>query len=130
MHTESSTPTLVAHFSLPGLPKTTNSIGRMHFSFKMKEAKLWRNRTAAHVINSVEKPLKTATLILTRHSSREPDFDGLVSSFKHIIDGLVEGGLLADDKSSNIGQPTYKWVKCGTKKGHIEVQIFSTEKGP
>lgn len=64
-----------------------------------------------------------AKLTLTRYSSKEPDFDGLCSSFKNVIDGLVEAGVIIDDKMSVIGQPTYAWVKCPPKKGKIKVVV-------
>ena len=68
-------------------------------------------------------PLQSATLALTRYSAREPDFDGLVSSFKHVIDGLVRSGIIADDKPSIIGQPAFYWHKTAPKNGHILIQV-------
>lgn len=69
------------------------------------------------------EPLERAHLILTRHSSSEPDFDGLAVSFKPVIDGLVEAGVLANDKSGNIGQPEYRWFKAPMKMGFITVEV-------
>lgn len=68
-------------------------------------------------------PLEKAKLTLERHSSVEPDFDGLVSSFKFIIDGLVDCGVLIGDKTSVIGRPDYQWVKASPKKGKIVVIV-------
>lgn len=68
-------------------------------------------------------PLKKAKLTLTRHSSYEPDFDGLVSSFKQIIDGLVEAKILENDKRENIDVPCYLWKKALRGHGKITVRI-------
>ncbi len=69
------------------------------------------------------EPLERAKLTLTRCSSREPDTDGLVSCFKHVVDGLVEAKVLADDRPSNIGIPDYRWEKCSNKLSRIKVQV-------
>lgn len=68
--------------------------------------------------------MATARLQLIRHSQTEPDFDGLVSSFKPIIDGLVISGVLENDRSANIGQPDYHWEYAPPKAGKITVRIF------
>ncbi len=73
-----------------------------------------------------EKPLKKARLVLTRYSSNSPDFDGLVSSFKHVIDGLVDAGVIQNDKFENIGAPEYVWEKCGRRAGKITVEVFES----
>lgn len=116
-------------FTLNGLPKTTNAGGRLHWAAKAKEAKLWRKRvclTVASLNAAPKEPLKKATLTLTRRSAVEPDFDGTVSSFKHILDGLVDAGVIVDDKPSIIGQPTYKWEKVSKNLGHVHVIVEET----
>jgi hypothetical protein len=111
-------------FELLGLPKTTNSGGRAHWSVKAKEAKKWINLVWIHCRPRMPPtPLTLARLTLTRFSSQEPDFDGLVSSFKHVIDGLTACGVIASDKMSCIGQPIYKWEKIGLRKGKIRVTV-------
>lgn len=127
-------------FTIEGLPKTTNGNARRHWRALHNEAKTWKK----HVLDAEKKtswhtkasddppkalinpcPLDKAKLTLTRFSSSEPDWDGLVSSFKHVIDGLVEAGVIVDDKMSVIGQPQYFWVKCAPKKGRIKVEVES-----
>jgi hypothetical protein len=111
-------------FSLPGLPATTNSGGRTHWAVKVKEANMWKRLVGLAASNKRPlKPLKKAKLMLVRYSSSECDFDGLVSSFKHIIDGLVESGILENDKPSNIGQSQYLWEKAPPKNGRIFVAV-------
>ncbi len=111
-------------FTLDGLPKTTNSGGRAHWSVKASEAKLWRRRVVAEALDlRPPSPLHKAKLTLTRYSSAEPDFDGLVSSFKHVVDGLIDAGIIESDKPSVIGQPNYKWEKVKPRMGKISVTV-------
>lgn len=90
----------------------------------MAEARKWKKAVVAEVSEQKpSRPLLKAKLKLTRHSSSEPDFDGLVSSFKHCIDGLIEAGVILNDKMSNIGQPTYQWTYAPQKEGFIEIYL-------
>lgn len=111
-------------FELPGLPKTTNSGGRAHWAMKVREANSWKRAVYVTIRSRLPlAPCQRATLTLTRMSSSEPDFDGLVSSFKHVIDGLVEAGVLVSDKPSVIGQPIYKWERAPRGQGRIKVTV-------
>lgn len=113
---------MTLEFEIQGLPKMTNA-SRVHWTKKMKEAKKWKALVYEQVSLARWTPINKANLTLIRFSSVEPDFDGLVSSFKHVIDGLVEAGVLENDKVSNIGQPKYAWQKCAPKMGKIRVKV-------
>jgi hypothetical protein len=121
--------TKVAEFEIQGLPMTINAIGRKHWSFKMKEAKRWKNLVLEQCVfmRIYGINLGSAVLVLTRHSSQESDFDGLASSFKHVIDGLVLAKVIVDDKPSIIGSPTYIWKKAPKGQGKITIEILSDE---
>lgn len=111
-------------FELKGLPKLTNQLSRGVWQKRMGHTNLWKRKVWAAVWHlKPPEPLAHAALTLIRCSSREPDFDGLVSGFKPVIDGLVEAGILANDKSSNIGQPKYEWVKTSPKLGKIKIKV-------
>ena len=111
---------------LPGLPKMTNAMGKsIHWKARMRERDQWK-RLVVLVIGARHrppKPLAKAKLTLTRHSTTQPDPDGLVSGFKASIDGLVHAGVLEDDKGKNIGMPTYQWEKAPQKKGFISMRV-------
>lgn len=100
-------------------------MGRSHWAIKAKEANSWKTQVAWKVreLGAPIRPLKIAKLTLIRFSSSEPDPDGLVSSFKHIIDGLVEADVLENDKMSNIGMPAYSWQKCPRGKGSVQIIV-------
>lgn len=112
-------------FVLDGLPRRTNNMAK-HWKARMSEARKWKRKVCDVVtLNGYapETPFKRAKLTLTRHSSQEPDFDGLVSGFKHVIDGLIEAGVIENDKRENIGVPEYRWQKTGRGAGFIEVKV-------
>lgn len=116
-------------FTLPGLPKMTNRM-RSNWATRARESRVWKAMVFTRICrNRPEKPLKQAKLTLTRHSSISPDSDGLVSGFKHIIDGLVEAKVLENDRFENIGMPDYKWARAGQRNGFLTVSITEiTEK--
>lgn len=100
---------------LPGVPKTRNALSRKHWTFQKKEADLWKNLVRANIKKFPKNPLKKAHLILERYSIRECDYDGLVSSMKHVIDGLVVAQILEDDSMKIIGMPVFRFFKVHSK---------------
>lgn len=111
-------------FTLNILPKTTNAGDRRHWAVKVREvASIHRLVHLAIRPHLPAKPHERVKLTLTRHSSSEPDYDGLVSSFKHVIDGLVRAGFLANDKRENIGVPEFRWERAKPKQGRVCVRI-------
>jgi hypothetical protein len=112
-------------FTVAGLPKTTNAKrGFGHWAQYYSEGVKWKKNVIPFLANKKPpQPLPKAKLTLTRGSSVEPDFDGLVSSFKHVIDALVDGGIIVNDKMQNIGQPTYLWQKAPQGEGFIKVIV-------
>lgn len=117
---------MILEFEIKGLPKMINQL-MVHWRVKHAESRKWKLLVAQAVVPIWPKtnPALTSgvSLALTRYSTREPDFDGLVSGFKHVLDGLVEVGVLLNDKPSVIGQPTYSWEYARPKAGKIKVRI-------
>ena len=68
------------------------------------------------------KPYAKARVLYVRYSSVEPDYDGLVSSFKIIQDSLVRCGVVENDRQSNL-QAKYEWRKIGQGHGKIVVNL-------
>ena len=115
-------------FVLFGLPKTTNSINRAHWAVKAKEAQRWRQAVCAATCGQrPTAPLAKARLVLTRHSATQPDPDGLCSTFKHVIDGLIDAKVIENDKYINIGMPHYRWEKSPRGKGFIKIEVKEIE---
>ena len=113
---------------LDGLPPTLNSIGRKHHWFKVKTAREWLHKTTLAVSDKIPPtPIKKFKLILTRHSSSEPDYDGLVSTFKHCVDALTRCGIIEDDKLSNTGQWDCRWEKAPRGKGKVTIEVIQCD---
>jgi Holliday junction resolvase RusA-like endonuclease len=111
-------------FQLPGLPETTNEILSMRLRMRLRCKRIWKRTVWLLVVGKrPASPLKRARLTLIRCSSTRPDSDGLVSSFKHVIDGLVEARVLENDRYENIGFPNYAWEKAPSGKGHCKIRI-------
>lgn len=115
-------------FEIAGLPKTINQIGRHHWTAKAKEAKKWKNAVIMATLGKrPTEPLIKARCTFTRCSSFCPDSDGLVSSFKHVCDGLIEAGVIVGDTFKVIGMPEFKWEKAPREYGKIKVKVISAE---
>lgn len=121
-------------FDIEGLPYTTNSArgSHAHWSCRHKEDAGWKRAVWVEVMKNGKprQPLQKATITLTRFSSNEPDFEGLVSSFKPVLDGLIEAGVILDDHPSVIGQPVYLWERCKAGSGKIRIQVRSVLDDP
>ncbi|MFL9611142.1 hypothetical protein ACKF11_13735 [Methylobacillus sp. Pita2] len=112
---------------IPELPETTNAARHAngHWSTRAKKDRglkmaIW------HLILEQGKPrtpLARAKVTLIRHSSSEPDYEGLVSSFKPVLDCLTESGVIVDDNCKVLGIPTYLWGKAKPKAGYSEVIV-------
>jgi len=107
-------------------------VGVQQWRVRANNRKLWHKRVLDAVREvSLHHPAYTfskwikAGIVCTRYSTREPDQDNLVISFKAIIDGLVQCGVLVEDNNSVILQREYKWEKC--KRIDQRVTIVVTE---
>lgn len=120
-------------FLLEGLPKSTNSLRRAgHWSQMYKHSSDWKKKVWLKVVQhgKPKKPLTRARVTLTRYSSTCPDYEGLVSTFKTILDGLIDSQVIIDDNMSVIGAPDYKWEKAKPGKGMIGVAVEEVEAHP
>lgn len=109
---------------IPGLPETVNQILAMSLRARMRQKKEWKNIVWMLTAGKrPTEPLKRAKLTLIRHSTTRPDPDGLTSSFKHIIDGLVIARVLENDRYENISFPNYDWSHAPAGKGHCTVIV-------
>lgn len=115
----------ILNLKIIGLPKSTmnaNSSWRIRWA----QAKKWKDLVAQNIDWSLKpkEPLKKAKVTLTRHAhGRRPDSDNLRSGFKHVLDGLVEAGVLIDDSFEIIGEPIINWVPEKPKHGHITILV-------
>ena len=94
------------------LPKMPNQLLGQHWRFRREEAMSWHNEIGWQLaMKRPPEPLVHARLVCVRRSrGPEPDYDGLVGSFKYPIDALVVNRVLLDDKPSVI-KVEYLWSR-------------------
>lgn len=114
----------VLEFTIPGLPPTQNGATRGKLKERFRVKSEWKMLVWAAIQGKKpRKPLARAKLTLIRGSRTRPDFDGLTSSFKVVIDALRQQGVLLDDRHENIGVPDYQWTPSPARCGYIRVII-------
>lgn len=117
-------------FRLKGLPPTTNG-SHGHWRVAAKKRKKWRD--AVKLIASLRRPpapLLRVKITLTRFSSSQPDYDNLVISFKSVVDGLKDAGVISDDKDKVVVQRDYRWEKSSPRQGQIRIQVEELAEEP
>lgn len=105
-------------------PLTNEKIGRKAYWFQSlrKKYEVILKERLYFVIPKI--PYRRARIWYTRFSSKCPDYDGLVDSFKQIQDCLVNIGLIENDSMRHIGKPQYDWVEIPVfEKGKIRIVI-------
>jgi len=115
--------TYTLELEIAQLPITINQIGKASIWHTQAERKKWRNLIyKAAIWNRPQYPIKNAKATLTRHSSRQPDYDGLVISFKHVVDSLIFNKIIEDDSPSCF-KAEYLWERAKPKQGKISIRI-------
>lgn len=114
-------------FELEGAPVLQSAgSGGAHWSSRRKIRKRWRDVVAwkCRELGRPRRPLPRARVTLTRYSPRACDFDNLVASFKPVLDGLVDGGVLAGDAPEHLegGQARYRREPRGRVGIRVEVE--------
>lgn len=116
-------------FRIDKLPPSLSNGSHGHWRTRAGIKKAWQQLTVWHCNGKTPlEPLSGAKAIFTRHSSFEPDYDNLVSSFKAIQDGLVRAGVLVDDKPSVLSAQ-YLWKKTSPKNGYVSIEVEEQMRG-
>jgi hypothetical protein len=86
------------------LPDSLNKKLNKHYLKRHSENKRFDHLIHFHCLNKLPThPLTKAKIKIVRHSHRTLDFDGLVGSFKPVVDALVSCGVLKDDSWNVLG---------------------------
>lgn len=106
------------------LPPTANKYKRMHWTKIKKEKEYWVSIIRGHLDrNPPPRPLDSYKLTLIRYSSVAPDYDGLVLSWKIVIDACQVAGLITNDKICNSGPWDCRWIKAKPKHGSVYIKV-------
>lgn len=110
-------------FTLDALPPLPNRTKGQHWAVTAKSRKDWHWRVKGGVGRDKPKqPLERARVTLVRHSCSEPDEDNTMASWKPVLDGLVQAGVLADDKPSVVTLKS-QWFHAPRGKGYIGISV-------
>lgn len=113
-------------FTSSELPKTRNQLTYTNRYERVREKNKWLSLVSLAIgPDKPEKPLNKAKITCIKRSSRVQDYDGLVSSFKYIIDAFVKLHIIEDDNLYVVPNPSYKWEKVKRKEGGIVVRVES-----
>ena len=73
-------------------------------------------------------PFKEVGIRCCRYTSNmKIDYENLCWSFKPIIDGLVDAGILEDDNMDIITQRDYKRAASARDKGYVTIELWSLD---
>jgi hypothetical protein len=117
---------MVIEIGIAGIPTRPNENRRLHWSARAKDEKIWRNSARLSALDALRRsghaddyPLRRAAIeyvfVLERASG---DLDGLVAAAKPLLDGIVEAGVLVDDRVGVLVALSSRWVR-GPRKGVI-----------
>lgn len=110
-------------FELPGLPKRFNEGPGASWRSRYAESKRWLKWVGMATMGKrPNKPYPKSIVTLIRVSSVEPDYDGLVHSFKPVVDALKRVGIIEDDSPKHVRR-IYLHEKCAPKLGKVRVII-------
>lgn len=96
-----------------------------HWAIRARHRKRWHRFVAELVLVQRARPtapLRHARVICTRYSAVAPDADNLGYSFKPLVDGLVEAGVLADD-SPDVLEQELRWSRAPFGAGRVTMTV-------
>lgn len=109
-----------------GLPRMANKIPKT-WQARAALTRKWKTAVARELVGlAPKKPWSWLRVEFIRHSSVEPDFDGLVHGFKPLRDALVKYGFVKDD-APKFFEAVYKWEKAPARKGFVEIVFLAAE---
>lgn len=107
-----------------GLPQSTNARSNTNYRSVNANRKLWHENVFYATVGKRPKfPLEKVKLTLVRHSSVPMDYDGIVASFKPVVDGLIHAEIIVDDTMEVTGKWDCDWKKAKAKRGKITIKV-------
>lgn len=105
------------------IPRTPNALGKAGMWYTQNERKKWRKIIDALTLGRrPPSPLKKAKATYIRCTSRQPDYDNMVSANKFVQDALVFNKIIIDDKPGTL-EATYSWQKVKPKEGKLIIIV-------
>jgi Holliday junction resolvase RusA-like endonuclease len=93
-----------------GRPPTTNRLRTVHYRVRAATDKEWRD--AGCILARQAKVPKMSACTVSVHGryptrSSLPDLDGIAPALKAVLDGIVDAGVLTDDRYPFVQRITY-----------------------
>ena len=107
--------------SIAGIPSLSNR--HEHWAKISKERKEWHLKVIRAFQFRPMKPIDYCEIRVCRFSSRQPDYDNLVISFKAVIDGLIHAKIIKDDSMNVVLDRHYSWCKVPRIQSHITIEV-------
>lgn len=120
--------------SIDGIPAPPNQTRRQHWHANAEAAAAWRNAAkmqALYVKDDASRrfrlPFLTASVeyVFVLDGARG-DLDNLVAAAKPLIDGLRDGGILADDSVSKLPLIAARWERGPRRGVRLRIRPFET----
>lgn len=113
-------------FTIPHVPRLAANGSHGHWAVRNKERRQWKLFVCIAIGKRIPvMPLEKVKCTFIRGTCREPDFDNLVASMKPVRDGLVEAGVVVNDKTENMPDAKYVWQKA--PRGHSFTRVLVEE---
>lgn len=112
-------------FTLETMPITLNAVLGGKWRARYKNFKLIHNLIHYKVrLEKPAKPIQKAKVTIWRYSSGTLDRDNMFFTFKPIVDGLVEAGVIQDDGFDQVKELYPHQIKIKrTEKPRVEVLV-------
>jgi len=106
--------------TIPGVPPTPNGhASRLRDRIRIKTQ--WRTWAGYAVIDAGVPYLDRARVTITRYSTGQPDYDGLVGSMKGVVDSL-KARVIADDDPAHLAVE-YRSARCTRVDARVVMEI-------
>jgi hypothetical protein len=96
-----------------GMPPSPNA--RLHYMARARSAKHWRQIASLYYVTLGERipPLQRVrlSLVFTRRTLGRADWDNDLARAKPLVDGLVDAGVIPDDRRANVEWGTVREAK-------------------
>ena len=83
---------------IPQVPPSLNRTLRMHYHKRNHAYKEWYTLLGYKIKDKPKEPLERFKITIVRHFFRQLDYDGLVASYKPVVDSLKHCNVILDDR--------------------------------
>ena len=113
-------------FELPFATPSNNAVMRMHYRKRTQQHHDYTLEVKSLV--SYQEVFKRCKITVTRHASRQLDWDNMGGGLKFLLDAMVKNGIIQDDNPKCVVSLDLKQEKCRRKEEKTVVEIEDLER--